>query len=111
MENWNDILYKAFNSDVNKFLTSLYLIVWIFIGNWIFLNLFLAILLDGFAESNTSETNNYLDNDEDLQDDDEVVDKAKESNLMKNTELNEENLLLLNEDYNRMDTDEMDELE
>jgi hypothetical protein len=41
----------AFRSNINKFLSSLYLISWIFIGNFVFLNLFLAILLDGFTSN------------------------------------------------------------
>lgn len=32
-------------------MSAIYLICWIFIGNFIFLNLFLAILLDGFGSS------------------------------------------------------------
>ena len=36
--------------DLNKFITSIYYIAWIFIGNFILLNLFLAILLDSFLE-------------------------------------------------------------
>ena len=49
MENWNQVLMLAISSDdVNKFLSSIYLISWIFIGNYIFLNLFISILLDGF---------------------------------------------------------------
>ena len=41
-----------------KFLTVIYYISWIFIGNFILLNLFLAILIDSFtdegAESNAT---------------------------------------------------------
>jgi hypothetical protein len=48
MENWNDILVVTMSSGVSKGLTIVYLVSWIFIGNFIFLNLFLAILLDGF---------------------------------------------------------------
>ena len=49
MENWNQVLNLALSSDnINKFLSSIYLISWIFIGNYIFLNLFISILLDGF---------------------------------------------------------------
>ena len=40
-------------SETSSFLTVVYLILWIFIGNYIFLNLFLAILLDGFESSNS----------------------------------------------------------
>lgn len=50
LENWNDILTLTLNSHVNKLITVCYLVSWIFIGNYVFLNLFLAILLDGFTE-------------------------------------------------------------
>ena len=36
-------------TSVGPIITSLYLISWIFIGNYALLNLFLAILLDGFT--------------------------------------------------------------
>ena len=42
-------------SDVNKGITVLYFISWIFIGNFILLNLFLAILLDSFLEEDEEE--------------------------------------------------------
>lgn len=47
-------------SSTLSFLDFVFYVTWIFIGNYIFLNLFLAILLDGF----TSET----DDDEDDED-------------------------------------------
>ena len=37
-------------STVPKVVTAFYLISWIFIGNFMLLNLFLAILLDAFSE-------------------------------------------------------------
>lgn len=55
MENWNDILYATLRSDANKGLSLVYLISWIFIGNYVLLNLFLAILLDGFEDSDVNE--------------------------------------------------------
>ncbi|MFO0131249.1 MAG: ion transporter [bacterium] len=48
-ENWNSLMYTAFNSDVNLFLGYIVLILWIFIGNYILLNLVLGILLEGFS--------------------------------------------------------------
>ena len=48
LENWNDLLTLALRSDVNKIITLIYLISWIFIGNYVLLNLFLAILLERF---------------------------------------------------------------
>jgi len=55
MENWQTILYDSMRSDLNKFLTVTYYISWIFIGNFILLNLFLAILLDSFMEEEEEE--------------------------------------------------------
>lgn len=40
----------ADGSMIMKTLTAIYYISWIFIGNFILLNLFLAILIDAFAE-------------------------------------------------------------
>lgn len=48
-----------------KILTAIYYISWIFIGNFILLNLFLAILIDAFG-------------DEDAELDEELSDKALE---------------------------------
>jgi hypothetical protein len=55
MENWQIILYDCMRSEVNKFITAIYLISWIFLGNFMLLNLFLAILLDSFAEEDEAE--------------------------------------------------------
>ena len=49
MENWQNVLYYCMRAQ-NSTLSSLYLITWIFIGNYILLNLFLAIMLDAFTE-------------------------------------------------------------
>ena len=51
MENWTDVLYFAMRSSANKIVGIGFLIIWIWLGNYIFLNLFLAILLDGFNSS------------------------------------------------------------
>lgn len=54
MENWQQVLYSSMRaadgSMVFKTVTAIYYISWIFIGNFILLNLFLAILIDAFAE-------------------------------------------------------------
>jgi len=50
MENWNSLLYDAIRANVFKAISCFYYISWIFIGNFILLNLFLAILLDSFLE-------------------------------------------------------------
>lgn len=52
------ILFDTMHNDINnKFLVSIFLVVWIFIGNFILLNLFLAILLDSFLEEDEEEEN------------------------------------------------------
>jgi len=51
IENWNDILTSSLRTDINYAISLLYLISWIFMGNYILLNLFLAILLSGFDET------------------------------------------------------------
>ena len=55
MENWNDTMFAAMNTDNNKFLSLFYLITWIFMGNYVLANIFLAILLDGFDEDALQE--------------------------------------------------------
>ena len=53
MENWQSVLYSAMRAQ-NSVISAVYLITWIFIGNYILLNLFLAIMLDAFTESDES---------------------------------------------------------
>lgn len=62
MENWQDVLYLTARSEASSTITSIYLISWIFIGNYIFLNLFLAILLDGFDSSGALQTFDEVEN-------------------------------------------------
>ena len=50
VENWNDILTSSLRSSIGP-ASCLLLIFWIILGNFILLNLFLAILLDSFNES------------------------------------------------------------
>lgn len=55
MENWNSLFYDAIRSSQVKFISAMYYIAWIFIGNFILLNLFLAILLDSFLQEDEEE--------------------------------------------------------
>jgi hypothetical protein len=56
MENWQTVLFVTMrNNNVDKFVISGIYIAWIFIGNFILLNLFLAILLDSFLEEDDEE--------------------------------------------------------
>jgi hypothetical protein len=50
MENWPIILFYGLRSNVNMAITIIYFVSWIIIGNYILLNLFLAILIDSFIE-------------------------------------------------------------
>lgn len=50
MEGWPLLFYDALRSDVAKPISALYFISWVFLGNFMLLNLFLAILLDSFTE-------------------------------------------------------------
>ena len=56
LDNWSNILIVGMNSDAGIIQTAIYSISWIFIGNYILMNLFLAVLLDGL-------TNELIDRD------------------------------------------------
>ena len=49
LEGWSKIFFIILNTEVNSLISILYVFSWIFIGNLLMLNLFLAILLDGFT--------------------------------------------------------------
>ena len=49
-ENWNQIMFYAFSGTTTQPLIAVYFVSCIFIGNWMLLNLFLAILLDSFTQ-------------------------------------------------------------
>ena len=53
MENWNDISIMTSRSSIGIW-GILFLLSWIFLGNWILLNLLQAILLDGFDNDSTN---------------------------------------------------------
>lgn len=55
-ENWNSVLYDCMRSEeLGQFAPVIYYVSWIFIGNFILLNLFLAILLDSFLAEDDEE--------------------------------------------------------
>lgn len=54
VENWNDIETAILVSG-SKIIGIIYLISWIFIGNWILMSLIQAILLDGFDEDSSPQ--------------------------------------------------------
>ena len=49
IENWQEIMFLCFRSRAPKAFTILFLITWIILGNYVLLNLFFAILLNGFS--------------------------------------------------------------
>ena len=49
LEHVNDILDRVMTSTQNKFIPVIYILSWIFIGNYSLLNLYSAVLLDGFT--------------------------------------------------------------
>lgn len=54
-------MYSLFLSNANNVVVFLFLVIWIAIGNYIFLNLFLAVLLDNFEEEYRRDKN-QIDN-------------------------------------------------
>ena len=57
-ENWNNIIFQmawAAKDLVSLYVGMIYLCIWLFIGNYIMLNLFLSILLDAFFEAPEDE--------------------------------------------------------
>ena len=59
MENWHFNMYISMRTSNPKIVTAIYYIAWIFIGNWILLNLLLSIIFDAFV------TEDELDNEDD----------------------------------------------
>ena len=56
MENWQTILFDLLRNDDNpKWVVVVYLVLWIFAGNFVILNLFLAILLEAFLDEGGEE--------------------------------------------------------
>jgi hypothetical protein len=55
MENWQTVLFDSMRSSQNPFIICIFYIAWIFLGNFILLNLFLAILLDSFLDESGEE--------------------------------------------------------
>ena len=63
IENWNDIETITLNSGVGITLTIFYLLSLIILGNYVFLNLFLGVLLDGFGENISFDDEDPFDED------------------------------------------------
>jgi hypothetical protein len=50
LDNWQILLYEGWKSSQGPIVTTLYIISWMFVGNFLLLNLFQAIVLDEFAD-------------------------------------------------------------
>ena len=48
-------MFEALTTNNDKIVTMIYLYLWIFAGNYVLLNLFLAVLLDGFTMNQEME--------------------------------------------------------
>lgn len=72
MENWNDILVSSMRSKVNKGVSLIFFISWIFVGNYVLLNLFTAVLLDGFNGDALKEDRDVLEQDIEIAPDNEI---------------------------------------
>jgi hypothetical protein len=44
-------MFEGLDSTASHVITIIYLYMWIFAGNYVLLNLFLAVLLDGFSSN------------------------------------------------------------
>ena len=55
MENWHFNMYESMRTKNYKFITGAYYIAWIFIGNFVILNLLLSVIMDGFAAQDEEE--------------------------------------------------------
>ena len=62
VENWHAILYPMVAQA--GWSAAIYLISWIFLGNYVLLNLFLAILLDSFVEEDEEEKKEQQEQDQ-----------------------------------------------
>jgi hypothetical protein len=59
MENWQTVMYVTLRNQESVIgdilIPIIIFVIWIFLGNFILLNLFLAILLDAFLEEDDGE--------------------------------------------------------
>ena len=65
MENWQSVAYESMSTPIGEVVPAIYYISWIFVGNFILLNLFLAILLDSFLEEEDENPDDFEDDEED----------------------------------------------
>lgn len=122
-ENWVDILELCWNTTTHKAITILFFFSWICIGNYIFFNLFLALLLGGFdspsvmlslneTEDHYKEMENvinmYIEQEkEDKQERDRRIFNQKSAvNILKDEEEARSSLIEYDDDFLKLDKGE-----
>ena len=55
MENWHVNMYDSMRTANPKIVTGVYYVAWIFIGNFVLLNLLLSIIFDAFAQEDEED--------------------------------------------------------
>ena len=77
LDNWNKILILSNDAKLNSAITKLYILSWMIFGNFILLNLFLAIILDSFTgnlnKSEDEDQKEYFIEEEELEEEKEEV--------------------------------------
>lgn len=89
LQNWEDVIVPISRCNSNTIIGYVYIFAWMFIGNYILLNLFVAILLNGFS-SHKSIVKKTINDDEE-----ELVSELIRSQLKK--EIKKSNIRLQNE--------------
>ena len=64
MEGWQEVLYDWMRSEVNNIISIIYLLSWIFLGNYMLINLILAIIMHSFSEEDDELTHFKLSKEE-----------------------------------------------
>lgn len=69
MENWQDIMFISLviKDELSPIISMAYLTSWIVMGNYVLLNLFLAILIDGFLSKPEKNEDDIFFGEEDLE--------------------------------------------
>jgi len=110
MENWPDLLYNAMRSEAGKS-SCIFFIVWIFLGNFVLLNLFLAILLDSFNMTDTDVEEAMESNQEDSDDEEKNSIKKKSSilgNYLEKSKMRKQEKLKKLENISESESSEME---
>ena len=59
IENWHFNMYDSMRTNTPVYVTGLFYVVWIFIGNFILLNLLLTIIFDAFLRADEEDTSSF----------------------------------------------------